>query len=397
MSVIVMIAWPIAAVSLAGSLYLACLTVLAPFGRRRAGRRRPVVGGETRFGVLVPAHNEEPVIGRTLDSLAKVDYARELYEVFVIADNCDDETEAIARGRRVHVLVRSDEELRGKGYAIAWALDQLPLSELDAVAFVDADSVVDSGFLQEMSDEIKSGASVVQGRYEVLESGSSVARSLRSISFALVHYVRPLGRSVFGGQCGLKGNGMAISTAVLRDAGWQAFSIVEDSEQSAYLLEKGYKTAFAPDARVFGEMPLTLGGSRSQNLRWESGRVGVAWRWVPRLVRRGLQRRSIVSLEAAVDLLLPPISVIASLALAALAVGALAGRVELMAAAAVALVSLSAHVVGGMIVAKVPVSEWKALLAAPGYLLWKLALYARALTGPGGRSWERTPREQADR
>lgn len=396
MSVLAFVGWPIAAFSLAGSLYLAGLTVLAPIGRRRQSSGRGPIRREARFVILVPAHNEELVIGRTIDAIQRLDYPSELYDVVVIADNCDDETESIARKSGVDVLVRRDEALRGKGFAIRWALERLPLDELDAVAFVDADTVVDSAFLREMSREITSGEHVVQGRYEVLDPGSSVARSLRAISFALVHYVKPLGKNAFRGSCGLKGNGMAISSHVLRDSGWNAFSVVEDAEQSAYLLEQGYRTAFAPEAKVFGEMPATLAAASTQNLRWESGRIKVAMRWAPRLLATAIKRQSIVSLDAAVDLSLPPLSVIASLAVIALTVGSLGGSVALSAMAAVALVSLSAHVVGGMIVARVPSSEWKALLFAPAYVLWKLLLYARALTGSGARSWVRTARRPVD-
>jgi cellulose synthase/poly-beta-1,6-N-acetylglucosamine synthase-like glycosyltransferase len=103
-----------------------------------------------KFAVVIPAHNESALLGRTLESLSGVDYPKHLYEVFVIADNCSDDTAEIARNMRVQCLERFDSERRGKGYALQWFFDHLAVSGMRYEAFlvVDADTLVSSNILK---------------------------------------------------------------------------------------------------------------------------------------------------------------------------------------------------------------------------------------------------------
>lgn len=391
--------WPFAAAALASSAYVLALTgaaALAPLRRRPPALPR---APRTRFALLVPAHDEEAVIGRLLRSVGRLDYPRRLFDVYVIADNCSDATEARAKaagagpdGRTsVRVLVRNDPSRAGKGHALAWGLARIELACYDAVAMVDADSVLEPSFLRAVDARLRDGAEAVQGYYGVLDA-SSTAAALRSVSFALMHHVRPLGKTLFRGTCGLKGNGMAFSTELLLNAGWQSFSVVEDAEQGLRLASMGYVVEFAPEARVYGEMPASLSGARTQNLRWEAGRWRVARRWSPRLLRRGLARRSLPLIDAAVEPLVPPLSVVATTGTVAGLGGLLLGSDALIAAGAVSVGALAAHVLGGMLLARLPLSAWRSLFAAPVYLAWKVVLYAQALLGAGAQRWVRTPR-----
>lgn len=393
--VLIGVLWAGTAIGLVSSSYLAGLTACAAVARTR---RSPVAGQEPagRFAVLVPAHNEEELLGRTLTSLRDLDYPARLVEVYVIADNCEDGTEAVVREAGVRVLSRRDPELQGKGYAIRWALQALPLDEYDAVAMVDGDTIVDRGFLRAVDVRLGGGAQAVQGYYGVL-AGGTTAESLRAAAFALMHYVRPLGKALFGGSCGLKGNGMAFSAALLRRTGWQSFSVVEDAEQHLRLMADGVVVEFEPEAKVWGEMPSSLRGARSQNLRWEAGRWRMARDHSLRLLALGLRRRSLALLDAGLEPLVPPLSVVAVLGLVALAGGALTANLPLVLAGGGTLAGLALHVVGGLVLARAPRAVWKALLAAPLYVLWKVSLYGQALLGVGGRRWVRTPRASSER
>jgi cellulose synthase/poly-beta-1,6-N-acetylglucosamine synthase-like glycosyltransferase len=388
--------WPLAAVALASSAYVATLTAFA--GLTLARRRRPALPGHprTRFALLVPAHDEETVIGRLLQSLSRLDYPKGMVEVFVIADNCADATEARARAAGAKVLVRSDAARPGKGYALAWALERIDLACYDAVVMVDADSALDPAFLLAADARLRDGAEIVQGYYGVLNDGSTAA-ALRSVSFALMHYVRPLGKALFGGASGLKGNGMAFSTELLLSAGWQSFSVVEDAEQGLRLAYAGHFVQFAPEARVYGEMPSSLAGARTQNLRWEAGRWSVARRWCPRLLWRGLSRRSLPLIDAAIEPLVPPLSVVAALGPVAGLAGLLLDNMALTIVGGASLGGIAAHVLGGMLLARSPLSAWRSLFAAPVYLAWKVALYGQALLGSGAQRWVRTPRAPSKR
>ncbi len=131
-------------------------------------------------------------------------------------------------------------------------------------------------------------------------------------------------------------------------------------------------------------------------MRWEAGRLAVARMWVPRLLGEGIRRRSLAILDAAWELVMPPLSLLGLTALAVVATGALLGNWTLAAVGAVAVGALTIHVIGGLLVARVPLRTWAALLPAPFYALWKLGLYLRVLAWSGPRGWVRTVRPRAD-
>jgi len=224
-----------------------------------AFRYRPpqATGSPTkRVTVLVPAHDEEALIGRCVESLNAQSYPRELYEVVVIADNCTDDTAEVARKAGAAVLVRSEPEARGKGRALRWAIDRLLAREWppDAVAVVDADSVAAPGFLETLIRPLEDGALAAQGESLLFDDGSAAA-AFRAGAFLLVNRVRPAGRAVLGLPCNLQGNGMLFSTGVLRANPWEAYSATEDLEYSINLLLAGIEPRAARSCRAQRRRP----------------------------------------------------------------------------------------------------------------------------------------------
>src|SRR5262249_11776939 len=149
----------------ASGAYLAVLTGAAWWAdRNRLTRRPPVVAPVTRFAVLIPAHDEERLIGRTLDALAAADYPTERLAVHVVADNCTDRTAAIGRQHGVEVHERVAPDDGGKGPALRWLLQRLRDrgDGFDAVVIVDADTTVSPGFFRAMDTELGAGAEAVQ-------------------------------------------------------------------------------------------------------------------------------------------------------------------------------------------------------------------------------------------
>src|SRR5205823_3205749 len=131
--------------------------------------------------------------------LDNLHYSRAAYDVCVVADNCDDATASIARGYAARVYERTTLDDRGKGFALRWLLQQLERDgqHYDAFVVVDADSVLAPNFLSCMDARLASGARVVQAYYSVLNADQSAIAGLRYAALAAVHYLRPLGRSVF--------------------------------------------------------------------------------------------------------------------------------------------------------------------------------------------------------
>lgn len=395
------------------SSYLLLLTgaavVARVFGARMGNdlsqRLYPPLGqGRWRFAVLVPAHNEEMLIGRLLDSLAAQDYPRDRFDVHVVADNCDDQTADIAQDRGAQAYERLDPSRRGKGYALQWLLEQVRHKEqkvekvYDAFVVLDADSVVTPNFLRGLEARLESGSQVVQAYYATLNPHASQIAGLRYAALAALHYVRPLGRLLLGLSCGLKGNGMCFASPVLERFSWESFTLAEDVEFHLTLMESGIRVDFAPEVTVLSDMPVTLGQAESQNERWERGRLYLLRERIPALIRTAMQHRSAIQLDAAAEQLIPPLSVLFSLGGVCAALALLLREKMLATLAGAAVVGQVAHLLSGLVMVRAPASAYRSLLYAPLYIAWKMAMYLRALgNGRAGDDtpWVRTSRQAA--
>src|SRR5665648_970874 len=98
--------------------------VLSMFGLYRKQEIK-IIKPEKTFAIVVAAHNEETVIGPLLENLLLLDYPKEYFDVFVVADNCTDKTAIIARNAGAIVHRRFNTEKRGKGYALEWMFHRL--------------------------------------------------------------------------------------------------------------------------------------------------------------------------------------------------------------------------------------------------------------------------------
>jgi len=136
---------------------------------------------------------------------------------------------------------------------------------------------------------------------------------LIAIAFGAFHIVRSRARERLGLSCGLRGNGMCFSSALLTEVPHEAFSIVEDVEYGIRLGERGYAVRYADEAHVYGEMVSTAAAASSQRRRWEEGRKELVRRNGPRLLRAGVAKRNKVMFDLGVDLILPPLSRVAVL------------------------------------------------------------------------------------
>jgi len=351
----------------------------------------------TRFVILVPAHNEAAVIARLLASLRQLEYPRQLFTTLVIADNCEDETVAIARAWGARTLERASEMERAKGYALRFALEQLATAgeRYDAYIIVDADSTLAPTFLREMDATLRGGALVAQGQYRVLNAGEGWAVGLRAVAFALINHVRPLGRSLFGLSAGLKGNGMAFNRAVIARFGWAAYSLTEDVEHHIALINAGIRVAYVPRAIVAGEAPKDLRQSGSQQRRWERGRIELTRAHGLSMLGGFLRTGDLARLDVALESLTPPLSLLAVGVTFALAGAALA-RWELGLWIALGLLAaLLLHVAVGIALGRLPLRVVLSLLTAPFYIVWKSALFLGSLVTRSAGGWIRTPRNAA--
>lgn len=377
----------------AATLYLLALA-LASFRRLPAPAR---IAPPARLAVLVPAHDEEELVGRCVASLVAQAYPAGRFRILVIADNCEDRTAEVARAAGAEVLERRDDR-RGKGHALRWAMDRL-LTEAeppDAVVVVDADSVADPGLLAQLAGALVAGADAAQAEYLVLAEGTSTRSRLVAAAFLLFHRVRLGGRAALGMPAALVGNGMLFSRRLLETRPWNAFTGVEDLEYTIELRLAGIRPRYVPAARLEGPVPHGYSGMRGQRLRWEGGRWHVVRTRLPQLLGHAVRRDPRV-LDAALDLAVPPLGLLAMGTLAGGAVTAAAVALRVAVAWSlspwlVAVAALTAFVLLGLRSAGAPASLWLALLETPRFLAWKGVTYLTIAAGFDPHRWERAER-----
>jgi hypothetical protein len=389
------VAFATAGVAAAGAALYLVVLAFASIGRRSAVAAPP----QSRIAVLVPAHDEAALVSRCVTSLREQSYPPDLFDIVVIADNCTDDTAARAEAAGATVLVRTDPEARGKGPALRWAMDGLLERDphLDALAVVDADSVADPGLLGALVARLEQGAPVVQAEYLGRNEDGSTRSELRAAAFMLFHRVRFGGRAALGLPCHLVGNGMLFSRQLLETHPWDAFTSAEDLEYSADLRLAGVRPVYAGDARLAAPVVGRGRGAHVQRLRWEGGRFHVVRTRAPRLLAEVIRRRRWSLLDAAMDLAVPPLGLLAAGTL----LGAAFGAVLLAVGVApwwavtpwlVALAAVPTFVVVGLAAGRAPRSMWRALLAAPVLVASELRTRLRLLRGLGADTWERTAR-----
>jgi cellulose synthase/poly-beta-1,6-N-acetylglucosamine synthase-like glycosyltransferase len=379
---------------LAWTGYLAALALLSWNNRAPAPEDPP----KTRFDVIVPAHDEEAGIAATVASLLAVDYPADLRRVVVVADNCSDATAARARDAGATVLERHDTTKRGKGYALEYAFERtLSDGTADAVAIVDADTTVSPNLLRAFGARIARGAVAVQAEYGVANRTASWRTRLMHIALTLFHDVRSRARERLGVSAGLRGNGMSFATSLLRAVPHDAFSIVEDVEYGIRLGMAGHRVEYAGDAQVLGEMVSSEKASRSQRRRWEGGRWALARQHAGKLVAAGLRKRSLLLLDLAADILVPPLTYVAFATAAGCAAAAVWVAVGYGAAWAfapwgAAFAFLLFYVLRGVWLAGGPRAMLD-LMWAPVYMVWKVVLSLKS-TPKKDPEWVRTERER---
>ncbi len=393
--------WPLLLIELviaAPVLYLCIVSISAIVATKRSRKEvKPSSEAPFDFAFLIPAHNEEILLGNLLSSLANLNYSKDRYAVYVVADNCTDTTAEIARATGwVHVYERFDAKKRGKGFALNWLLQKLKEDHVlyDACVIVDADSVVEANFLQEMSKGLAEGAQALQARYNVLNLSESPSAALRWSALTLMCHVRPLGRNGLGGSSTLTGNGMCFRRSLLERYPWQAFSIAEDYEYYLSLIEQGVRVRYVPDAIVHSPMPTTFEEMRTQDIRWEASNPSRSKLNVTlSLLKGGFRSRDFARIEAVAEYLTPPLSFLACCTLLTFIVSLLIGTIPEILFGFLLVSGLVGYVGTGPFLLRPPAAIYRALLYSPVFMLWKVWVYLVLRRSKRHRSeWVRTSR-----
>ncbi|MBW3540795.1 MAG: glycosyltransferase [Planctomycetes bacterium] len=368
-----------------------CLAAVLPWRSRR------IVQSDLRLRtvVLIPAHNEERVIGQTLKTLLPTLASDD--RVLVVADNCTDDTAHVARSHGVEVIERADPACRGKGYALEYGVRHLSHNPPDVVFVLDADCRVAPATVDVLSRQSAASGRPVQALN--LCEADTAAGSLGTVSelgFRFSNLVRAVGRSRLGVPCHLSGTGMAFPWGVLADARLGTRALAEDLQLGIDLAIAGHPPLFCPQVHVSSLLPSDRDGFISQRTRWEHGSLSVAFRQVPRLLWAATARcRGGLGLLA-LDVAVPPLALLVTIWMFAFSVAGLAAvcggsalPVSLLGGGGVALMFA---VFAGWFTYCRRVIPLRAVLSVPAYVLRKLPIYARFFLADGQQHWVRTTR-----
>lgn len=353
-----------------------------------------------KFAIVIPAHDEEKVIAKTLYSLSGLVYPKNLYDLIVVADNCTDDTAQIARNLGARVLERRDDRKRGKGYALRWIFNQILEWDkgYDAVIIFDSDSLVSGNYLEVMNYYLDNGSKVIQSSDLVLPQPGVWSSEATRIGFLLYNFVKPMGRKVLGFDMGLRGNGMCLSLDVIRDIPWEAWSLTEDVEYGLILLLNGVSIDFAPEANVWAQMPKNAQNAESQRKRWEIGRYPIIKKYAPKLLLASLRKKALRHFDTFIDLITPPLVNTLLLVLMICVLNLVLWGMGWISISflwiwlTVALMG-ALHLLVGLYAAGADREAYKSLLYIPLYAFWKVKLYVKASTTKNEQQWIRTTRE----
>lgn len=262
---------------------------------------------EKSFAIAIAAHNEEKVIGQILDNLKELEYPKELYDVFVICDNCDDNTAKIVREKNTMALERFDDTQRGKGYALKWFFNLLFKMErqYDAVVIFDADNLVTKNFLTKMNNNLVSGKEVIQGYLDSKNPDDSWITISYALAYWITNRVFQLARKRLKLNAALGGTGFCMSTSVLKRFGWNAMSLTEDLEFTMICTLNDIPVVWEHNAKIYDEKPVTMKASFKQRIRWLQGHWDCCFRYSGKLLKRAFLEGKFACFDAFIYLIQP--------------------------------------------------------------------------------------------
>lgn len=244
------------------------------------------------FAVIIAARNEENVIGKLIDSLKKQSYPSEYFDIYVIVNNCTDNT-AIEAKKAGAKVISCIEKVSTKGEVLKYTFDLFKdNNKIDAYAIFDADNIVHHDFLAKMNDMINSGYSVAQG----FRDTKNISDNWLTSSYAILYYFQSLflneSRYNMGRSSFLNGTGFVIKKEVIDKHGFNPKTVTEDVEFTAMCAINNEKIGFATDAITYDEQTNSFDVSWKQRKRWSFGTMECLREYFPTLLKKGIKERN---------------------------------------------------------------------------------------------------------
>jgi cellulose synthase/poly-beta-1,6-N-acetylglucosamine synthase-like glycosyltransferase len=351
-----------------------------------------------RVAVLIPAHNESVGLLPTLEDVKA--QLRHGDRLLVIADNCIDDTAAVARAAGAEVVERHDVARVGKGYALDFSLRHLSTDPPDVVIIIDADCRLADGTIDRLSTTCATTGRPVQALdLMIAPEGSRINYRVVEFAWRVKNWVRPLGLSALNLPCQLMGTGMAFPWEVIRSANLANGSIVEDLKLGLDLTLAGNPPLFCPSAKVTSQFPESVEAASTQRARWEQGHVGLILSAAPRLIWTAVARGRFDLLILTLDVAVPPLSLLGILVVGMFALAGLSvlfgfSSAALTISTASLLVLMSAIFLSWLMYGR-DILSTAAIFSIPSYVFGKIPLYHHMLSGRMVERWIRTERPKS--
>ena len=365
-----------------------------------AVRRRETAPISQRRGtvaVLIPAHDEAKGILATLNDIKP--QLRPTDQLLVVADNCTDDTAAVAASAGAEVTVRSDLTKIGKGYALDWGLTHLASTPTDIVIMIDADCRLAENTIDRLANVCEQAQRPVQALYLMTTSeGSKINHQVAEFAWRVKNWVRPLGLQALGLPCQLMGSGMAFPWTVIRSVELSSGFIVEDLKLGLELASAGHLPLFCPSAIVSSTFPTSTEGTRMQRHRWEQGHIGLILSKAPSLLYAALRQRNLGLLVVTLDLIVLPISLLGLFLFTILAASTILAINGLAISAFAISATCAAMFMFAIAMAWFAygraVLPFKTFALIPAYVVSKIYLYGTVLLGKRVSRWVRADRSK---
>ena len=261
-----------------GAIFFLCylyqlLYVIIPFVKKPKPHREEKLHD---IAILICARDEERVIGNLIDSIDAQNYPRDRISIFVVADNCIDNTARISRERGAVVYERYNKERVGKGYALNFLLGKIATEHssknIDAFILLDADNVLDFGYVRAMNQTYCDGYNVTTSYRNSKNYGDNWLSAAYGIWFMREARFLNYSRFLLGTSCAVSGTGFLFSRELIEKmGGWKYFLLTEDIEFTVDCIVAGERIGYCNEAVLYDEQPYTFSQSWRQRLRWSKG------------------------------------------------------------------------------------------------------------------------------
>jgi cellulose synthase/poly-beta-1,6-N-acetylglucosamine synthase-like glycosyltransferase len=352
-------------------------------------------GDSRRVAVVVPAHNESVGVIPTIEDIKP--QLKDGDRLIVVADNCSDDTASVAAAAGAQVIARNDPDKIGKGHALGFSIAHLSNDPPDFVAFIDADCRIQADMIKRLAEECGRIQRPVQACFLMKASKDSpIDHSFAEFAWIIRNWVRPLGLRYLHCPVQLMGTGMIFSWDVIRAAPLASGNLVEDLKLGLDLAAIGKPAVFFPFVIGTSEFPMTVNGTESQRQRWVQGHIGLIVTRVPRLLFQAFTSRNPDLLVLALDLLVPPLSLLGLLNVGVFLLTCLATAFGLPSApmeiSAMNLMVFTITVLFAWLKFGRDALPARSFLKIGPLIVQKLRLYGQMLLGRGAAQWVRTDR-----